>query len=31
VIGTLLDDHRVAVVHARALGFGCYTFSVERP
>ena len=30
VIEALLDDERVAVVHARALGFGCYTFSVER-
>jgi hypothetical protein len=30
VITELLDDERVAVVHARALGFGCYTFAVER-
>ena len=30
VIEALLDDPRVAVVHARALGFGCYTFAVER-
>ena len=30
VIGELLDDERVAVVHARALGFGCYTFSIDR-
>ena len=30
VIESLLDDERVAVVHARALGFGCYTFSVDR-
>lgn len=31
VLAELLDDERVAVVHARALGFGCYTFAVERP
>ena len=30
VLTELLDDERVAVVHARALAFGCYTFSVER-
>jgi hypothetical protein len=30
VIAQLLDDERVAVVHARALGFGSYTFEVER-
>ena len=30
VIGELLEDERVAVVHARALGFGCYTFSIDR-
>ena len=30
VVATLLDDDRVAVVHARALAFGCYTFAVER-
>ena len=30
VITELLDDDRVAVVHARALGFGCFTFAVER-
>ena len=26
----LLADKEVAVVHARALGFGCFTFAVER-
>ena len=31
VLTDLLDDERVAVVHARALGFGCFTFAVERP
>lgn len=31
VLTELLDDERVAVVHARALGFGCFTFAVERP
>jgi len=30
VINELLDDERVAVVHARALGFGCFTFAVDR-
>jgi len=30
VIDALLDDERVAFVHARALGFGCFTFAVER-
>lgn len=31
VINELLDDERVAVVHARALGFGCFTFAIQRP
>ena len=31
VIESLLDDERVAVVHARALGFGCFTFAIDRP
>lgn len=30
VLTALLDDERVAIVHARALGFGCFTFAVER-
>ena len=30
VIDELLADERVAVVHARALGFGCFTFAIER-
>ena len=30
VIETLLDDERVAFVHARALGFGCFTFEIGR-
>lgn len=30
VIDALLRDERVALVHARALGFGCFTFAVER-
>jgi hypothetical protein len=30
VIAELLADERVAVVHARALGFGCFTFAVQR-
>lgn len=29
-IEALLADPQVAFVHARALGFGCYTFAVER-
>lgn len=31
VIDALLADERVAFVHARALGFGCFTFAIERP
>ena len=31
VINELLEDERVAFVHARALDFGCYTFAIERP
>lgn len=30
VIDAVFADERVVVVHARALGFGCYTFAVER-
>ena len=30
VIDDLFGDERVAIVHARALGFGCFTFAVER-
>jgi len=30
VVNELLDDARVAVVHARALGFGCFTYAIER-
>ena len=30
VIDELLADERVAIVHARALGFGCFTFAIER-
>jgi len=30
VIDVLLADERVAFVHARALGFGCFTFAIER-
>lgn len=30
VVNELLDDPRVAVVHARALGFGCFTYAIER-
>jgi len=30
VIAELLEDERIAVVHARALGFGCFTFAIER-
>ena len=30
VINELLADERVAVVHARALGFGCFTYAIER-
>jgi hypothetical protein len=30
-VDALLQDERVAVVHARAVLFGCYTFAVERP
>jgi hypothetical protein len=29
-LAELLEDERVAVVHARALGFGCFTFAVNR-
>lgn len=30
VVSDLLEDPRVAVVHARALGFGCFTYAIER-
>jgi len=30
VIDALLADERVAFVHARALGFGCFTCAIER-
>jgi hypothetical protein len=30
VLAELLADDRIAIVHARALGFGCFTFAVER-
>jgi hypothetical protein len=30
VINELLENERVAVLHARALGFGCFTFAIHR-